>query len=51
MKQLTVTFHVGGKQVDNLTAAQVDRMAQKLSETVSRYYANHPSEFKNLKGN
>lgn len=48
-KPLTVTLHIGGKQVDTLTAEQRERMAQKLSEVVSRYYSNHPDEYKKIK--
>lgn len=47
--KLTVTLHIGGKQVDKLTAEQSERMAQRLSETMSRYYAANPKEFTELK--
>lgn len=47
--KLTVTLHIGGKQVDNLTAEQSERMAQRLSETMSLYYTAHPEEFSKLK--
>jgi hypothetical protein len=50
-KKLTVTFYIGGKQVDKLTSEQCERMAQKLSETLSVYYTAHPDEFKALKQN
>ena len=48
-KPLTVTFHIGGKQVDKLTAEQLERMAQNLSETMSIYFSSHLDEFKKLK--
>ena len=48
-KPLTVTFHIGDKQIEKLTPEQLDRMAQRLSETVSLYYTNHPEEYKKLK--
>lgn len=48
-KPLTVTLHIGGKQVDTLTAEQRERVAQKLSEVMSRYYSAHPSEYQKLK--
>lgn len=48
-KPLTVTFHIGGKQIEELTPEQKERMAQKLTETMSRYYAAHPEEFKKIK--
>ena len=47
-KLLTVTLHIGGKQVEKLTAEQCERMAQRLSETMSRYYSQHPNEFAKL---
>ena len=46
--KLTVTFHIGGKQVDELTDEQLERMAERLSETMSRYYSNHRGEFAQL---
>ena len=48
-KPLTVTLHVGGEQVDKLTDEQQKRMAQKLSETMSRFYSNNLAEFKKIK--
>lgn len=50
-KPLTVTLHIGGKQVDTLTAEQSERIAQKLSNTMSLYYTAHPEEFKKIKQN
>lgn len=47
--KLTVTFHIGGKQVDKLTDEQLDRMAQRLSEAMSIYYTSHLEEFKRIK--
>ena len=46
---LTVTLHIGGKQVDKLTAEQSERMAQRLSETMSLYYTAHSEEYSKLK--
>ena len=46
--QLTVTFYVGGKQVDELTDEQCERMAERLSKTMSRYFSSHLDEFKKL---
>lgn len=48
-KKLTVTLHIGGKQVDKLTDEQVGRMARRLSETMSRYYTANRGEMKQLK--
>lgn len=48
-KPLTVTLHIGGTQVETLTEEQRDRMAQKLSDVMSRYYTAHLDEYKNIK--
>lgn len=48
-KPLTVTLHIGGKQVESLSPDQSNRMAQRLSEVMSLYYTNHKEEFKNIK--
>ena len=50
-KPLTVTLHIGGKQVETLTEEQRERMAQRLSETMSLYYTNHWDEFLRIKDN
>ena len=48
-KKLTVTLHIGGQQVETLTPEQRERIAQKVSESVSLYYTAHPAEFAKLK--
>lgn len=48
-KPLTVTLHIGGKQVDTLTPEQRERMAQKVSEVMSLYYTAHPEEYQKIK--
>lgn len=48
-KPLTVTLHIGGKQVDTLTEEQREKIAQRLSETMSRYYSLHPDEYQKIK--
>ena len=48
-KPLTVTLHIGGKQVDTLTAEQCEKMAQRLGEVMSRYYTNHLDEYQQIK--
>ena len=48
-KQLTVTLFVGGKQVDSLTPEQRQRMADRLSKTMSNYYTGHVDEYKEIK--
>ena len=46
---LTVTLHIGGKQVDKLTPEQSERMAERLSESMSLYYTANIEEFKRIK--
>lgn len=46
---LTVTLHIGGKQVEKLTDEQCERMADRLSETMSRYYTAHSDEYIKIK--
>lgn len=48
-KELSVTLHIGGKQIEELSEEYLDRMAQRLSETMSRFYAQHPEEFAMIK--
>ena len=48
-KPLTGTIHIGGKQVDELTEEQLERMAQRLSEAMSIYYTSHIDEYKKIK--
>ena len=47
-KELTVTLFVGGKQVDTLTPEQRERMAQRLSKTMSNFYTAHVDEYKKI---
>lgn len=48
-KPLTVTLHIGGKQVEKLTDEQCERMAQRLSETMSLYFTSHADEYQKIK--
>lgn len=48
-KPLTTTIYIGGKQVDKLTDEQIERMAQRLSETMSLYYTSHKDEYQKIK--
>lgn len=50
-KPLTVTLHIGGKQVETLTPEQREEIAQRLTEAMSLYYTAHPEEYQNLKTN
>ena len=47
-KELTVTLFVGGKQVDELTTEQCERMAERLSKVMGVYYTAHPEEFQKI---
>lgn len=44
-KELTVTLFIGDKQIDKLTPEQSERMAERLSQVMSRYYSSHIEEF------
>ncbi|MBQ8393812.1 MAG: hypothetical protein IJX51_08640 [Clostridia bacterium] len=46
---LTVTLHIGGQQVEKLTPEQSERIAQRLSETMSLYYTSHQEEYRKVK--
>ena len=48
-KQLTVTLHIGGKQVGNLSDKQLERMSERLSEAMSLYYTAHHEEYLKIK--
>lgn len=47
-KELTVTLFIGDKQIDKLTPEQCERMAERLSQTMSRYYTANPTEYNQL---
>jgi hypothetical protein len=46
---LTVTFHIGGKQVETLSEEQLEKMSERFSETMSTYYTAHPEEYRRIK--
>lgn len=48
-KPLTVTLHIGGKQVDELTEEQCEKISQRLSEVMSLYYTSHKDEYQKIK--
>lgn len=48
-KPLTVTLHIGGKQVETLTEEQRETLARRLSEAMSLYYTHHVDEFLKIK--
>jgi hypothetical protein len=45
---LTVIFFIGGQQVDKLSPEQCEKMAEKLSQTMSRYYSLNLEEYERL---
>lgn len=47
-QKLTYSFYVGGVKVDSLTPEQLDRMAARLSKSMSEYYSNHIDEYRKL---
>lgn len=47
-KPLTCTFFIGDKQVEKLPLEYLDRMADRLSLAVSRYYTAHWDEYARL---
>lgn len=47
-KPLTVTLFIGGKQIDELTEEQCDRISERMSEAMSTYYTAHPDEYKKI---
>lgn len=48
-KKLTVSIHIGGKQVDSLTKEQCERVSDRLSEAMNLYYTAHPEEYSKIK--
>ena len=48
-KPLTVTLHIGGKQVERLTEEQIEKMVNRLSDAMSTYYTINPNEFIKIK--
>ena len=50
-KRLTVTLHIGDKQIDTLTTEQREQMANRLSKAMNLYYSSHPTEYEQMKGN
>ncbi len=47
-KKLTCTFYLGGKQIDKLPDEWKEKMSERLSEVMSRYYSQHPEEYEKL---
>ena len=47
-KPLTVTFFLGGQQIEKLTAEQKERMMQRIGKAMSIYYSAHMDEYKKI---
>ena len=47
-KRLTVSLFIGDKQIETLTNEQRERMAERLSKTMSIYYSSHSSEYNQI---
>lgn len=45
---MTCTFYVGDQKVEKLTAEQLERMSERLSEAMTLYYSRHPEQFARL---
>ena len=45
---ITVSLHIGGKQVDKLTPEQSEALAQRLSAAMSLYYTARPEEYRKI---
>lgn len=48
-KPLTFTLHIGDKQIDTLPDDYLQRMSERLSETMSNYYSRHLDEYQRIK--
>jgi hypothetical protein len=48
-KEITVTLYLNNKPIETLTPEQSERMAQRLSKEMSKYYTNHPEKRKELR--
>jgi hypothetical protein len=44
-KELTCTFYINGEKVDSLSEEQLERMSERLSKAMSRYYSDRPEEY------
>ena len=47
-KELTVTLYIGGRQVNELTAQQIEKIQKRLGETMSVYYSLNAEEYASL---
>ena len=46
---LTVTLHVGSRQVETLDDEYLKRLSQRLSDAMSAYYTAKPEEYRKIK--
>ena len=47
-KHLTVILQINAQPVEHLTTAQLNRLADLLSASMSEYYARHPDDYRRL---
>lgn len=47
-QKLKVILMMNGERIETLTQAQREEVARRFSEVFSRYYANHPDEYRIL---
>ena len=48
-KEITVEYYMGDKQITEITPEQWRVMSARLTETMSRYYSEHPDEWDRIK--
>ncbi len=48
-KPITVEFYIGDKQITEITPEQWKVMSARLTESMSRYYSDHPDEWEKIK--
>jgi hypothetical protein len=44
--KLTVTLHIGDELIESLSPEQCERIAERLSDVMSKYYTLHPEEYR-----
>ena len=47
-KEITVTLFVGGQQVNELTAQQIEKLQEKLEKKMNVYYSLNLEEYARL---
>ena len=49
-KNLTVTLHMGDKLIESLTPEQCERIAERLTDVMGKFYTLHPEEYQLIQG-